>query len=96
MRNGLRYVYTGNVHDRSGSSTYCPGCSHRVIERDWYVLGGYHVGPDGRCEFCATPIPGHYDTRPGTWGARRQPVVLDAGAAPAVFRRRASRGRRVS
>ena len=22
----LRYVYTGNVHDRAGSSTYCPGC----------------------------------------------------------------------
>ena len=24
LRNGLHYVYTGNVHDPEGSSTYCP------------------------------------------------------------------------
>ncbi len=23
---GLRYVYTGNVHDRAGGTTFCPGC----------------------------------------------------------------------
>ena len=22
---GLRYVYTGNVHDRDGGTTFCPG-----------------------------------------------------------------------
>jgi pyruvate formate lyase activating enzyme len=26
---GLRYVYTGNVHDEAGQSTYCPGCGTR-------------------------------------------------------------------
>jgi pyruvate formate lyase activating enzyme len=34
LSNGLRYVYTGNVHDPAGSSTYCAGCGTRVIERD--------------------------------------------------------------
>ena len=23
---GLHYVYTGNVHDEAGGTTYCPGC----------------------------------------------------------------------
>ena len=36
MRNGLRYVYTGNVHDRRGGSTWCPRCGALLIERDWY------------------------------------------------------------
>ena len=57
-RNGLRFVYTGNVHDRTGSSTYCPGCERLVVERDWYQLGAYHLTGDGRCRFCATPVPG--------------------------------------
>jgi len=39
LRHGLRYVYTGSVHDPVGGSTYCPGCGQCVIKRDWYVLG---------------------------------------------------------
>ena len=26
LREGLQYVYTGNVHDKEGGTTYCPGC----------------------------------------------------------------------
>jgi pyruvate formate lyase activating enzyme len=26
---GLHYVYTGNVHDPEGGTTYCPGCGQR-------------------------------------------------------------------
>ena len=26
MRAGIRYVYTGNVHDRTGGTTFCAGC----------------------------------------------------------------------
>jgi pyruvate formate lyase activating enzyme len=73
---GLRYVYTGNVHDSDGSSTYCPGCGQRLIERDWYVLGEWHI-KDGRCARCGFEIPGHFDARPGAWGARRVPVRLN-------------------
>ncbi len=72
---GLRYVYTGNVHDREGSSTWCPGCGERLIERDWYVLGDWKLKRN-RCAVCGDKIPGHFDLKPGTWGARRVPVRI--------------------
>src|SRR6186713_85459 len=40
---GLRHVYTGNVHDAQGQSTYCAACSGLLIERDWYRIGAYHL-----------------------------------------------------
>jgi pyruvate formate lyase activating enzyme len=80
IRNGLHYVYTGNVHDPSGSSTYCSHCGTRVIERDWYELGEWRLDAQGRCLKCETRIPGVFDGKPGTWGARRLPVRLAAVA----------------
>jgi pyruvate formate lyase activating enzyme len=77
LSKGLHYVYTGNVHDRNGGSTWCPGCGKRVIERDWYVLGEWNL--DGnRCKSCGCEIAGHFDFRPGKWGAKRMPVRLSA------------------
>jgi pyruvate formate lyase activating enzyme len=74
--NGLRYAYTGNVHDQDGGSTWCPGCGACVIERDWYTLGAWRLDDRGRCLACGTPCPGRFDGAPGTWGARRVPVRL--------------------
>lgn len=74
--NGLQYVYTGNVHDPAGSSTYCPNCRSRVIERDWYELGEWRLDAQGRCLTCAAQLPGVFSGAPGTWGARRLPVRL--------------------
>ena len=34
LRAGLRYVYTGNVHDEEGGTTSCPACGEAVIVRD--------------------------------------------------------------
>jgi pyruvate formate lyase activating enzyme len=76
VQNGLRYVYTGNVHDADGGSTYCPGCGERVIERDWYELGEYALTDGGRCTRCDTQLPGRFGGPPGAWGARRVPVRL--------------------
>jgi pyruvate formate lyase activating enzyme len=76
---GLNYVYTGNVHDKAGGSTYCPGCGTAVIERDWYVLGAWRL-EDGACAKCGTRIPGRFEAKPGTWGAKRRPVRLKAVA----------------
>jgi pyruvate formate lyase activating enzyme len=76
VTNGLRYVYTGNVHDRAGGSTYCPGCGSAVIERDWYELGAWELDDVGRCVSCGTAVPGVFDGRPGSWGARRVPIRL--------------------
>lgn len=78
IKNGLRYVYTGNVHDSIGSSTYCHGCGARVIERDWYELGEWQLSDSGACSNCGTQIPGVFDGEPGVWGARRMPVRLAA------------------
>ena len=78
QRNGLNYVYVGNVHDSEGSSTYCPGCGALVVERDWHELGRWHLTDDGRCRTCDTAIPGRYAGAPGRWGRRRVPVRLTA------------------
>ena len=75
MSKGLRYVYTGNVHDRTGGSTWCPGCGEVLIERDWYELGKWALRGNA-CAHCGHTIPGHFDSRPGTWGSKRQPVRL--------------------
>lgn len=74
--NGVRYAYTGNVHDPEGASTYCPSCGSVVVERDWYELGRYGLTDEGRCQVCGEAIPGRFEGPPGRWGARRQPVVI--------------------
>ena len=74
LKNGVRYAYTGNVHDKSGGSTYCHGCGKCLIGRDWYVLSEWNLAEDGRCEFCGTRCPGVFEKFPGNWGAKRQPV----------------------
>src|SRR4051812_13273543 len=33
---GIRFVYTGNIHDTDGGTTHCPGCAHALIVRDWH------------------------------------------------------------
>lgn len=76
MRNGLHYVYTGNVHDPQGASTFCHGCGTRVIERDWYELGEWRLDADGACRECGTKIPGIFRAQPGIWGSQRLPVRL--------------------
>jgi pyruvate formate lyase activating enzyme len=73
---GLRYVYTGNVHDEDGGSTYCHGCGERLIGRDWYVLTAWNLDAEGRCRACGARCAGVFEARPGAWGARRLPVRL--------------------
>ncbi|GGM10577.1 AmmeMemoRadiSam system radical SAM enzyme [Dactylosporangium sucinum] len=73
---GLRYVYTGNVHDPEGQSTRCPGCDTAVIVRDWYDLRSYDVTGDGHCLHCGHALPGVFDGPAGRWGRRRLPVSV--------------------
>ncbi|HTH06443.1 MAG TPA: AmmeMemoRadiSam system radical SAM enzyme [Ilumatobacteraceae bacterium] len=73
---GLRFVYTGNVHDTTGGSTMCPGCGAAAVVRDWYRIESYRLTGEGRCAACGTAIPGVYDGPPGEWGRRRRPVRL--------------------
>ncbi|MCX8085427.1 MAG: AmmeMemoRadiSam system radical SAM enzyme [Rhodocyclaceae bacterium] len=77
---GLRYVYTGNVHDRAGDATLCPGCGKAVIERDWYEILSYSLDETGRCQHCGTAIAGRFARFERPFGARRIPVVLHTAA----------------
>jgi pyruvate formate lyase activating enzyme len=67
---GLRYVYTGNVHDREGGTTFCPSCRAAVIERDWYAVDP--LGLDGnKCAACGQTIPGVFTTAQASPGRRK-------------------------
>ena len=70
---GLRHVYTGNIRDRVGASTWCPACGELLIERDGYDITHYHL-EGNRCRTCECEIAGHFERAPGDWGARRLPV----------------------
>ena len=77
LRNGLHYVYTGNVHDEAGGTTSCPDCRTPLIGRDWYHLTRWKLA-DGRCPGCGAAVPGVFERGPGRWGARRLPVRMGA------------------
>jgi pyruvate formate lyase activating enzyme len=74
---GLRYAYTGNIHDEDGGSTYCHRCAARVIGRDWYEMTEWQLDAGGRCLACGTACAGVFAGPPGDWGARRMPVRLE-------------------
>ncbi len=74
---GLHHVYTGNVHDKAGQSTYCASCKQLLIERDWYVLGAWNL-KHGKCKQCGAVLAGRFEDAPGHWGARRVRVPLHA------------------
>jgi pyruvate formate lyase activating enzyme len=80
LRAGLRYVYTGNVHDEAGGTTHCPACGEAVIVRDWYEIRAYHLTDEGACAFCGHKLAGRYGKFGKPFGARRIPVRLALGA----------------
>jgi pyruvate formate lyase activating enzyme len=59
-KEGLRYVYIGNVPGHPAENTYCPGCKALLIERTGYDIGTYSLDDNGRCRSCGyqTPIVG--------------------------------------
>ena len=77
---GLHYVYTGNVHDVEGGTTYCPGCHHATIVRDWYDIGRYDLTPAGSCPDCGRQIAGCFGEFAKPFGQRRIPVLMQAHA----------------
>jgi pyruvate formate lyase activating enzyme len=77
---GLRYVFTGNIHDPAGQATYCHDCEAVLIGRDWYDITAWNLTRDGRCGACGTPCAGVFEPAPGRWGRRRQRVAVEAVA----------------
>ena len=73
---GLNYVYTGNVHDLTGGTTYCPVCQYALIERDWYEIRHYALTPHGRCPKCGATVAGHFGKLGKPFGQKRIPVYM--------------------
>ena len=78
LANGLHYVYTGNVHDVEGGTTFCPGCQAALVRRDWYEVLQCDLQGDGRCPHCGTAIAGRFGAFRSGFGRRRIPVRLAA------------------
>ena len=78
LRNGVRYAYTGNLHDKRGESTYCHSCGEVLIGRDWYELSEWNLDADGHCKSCGASCAGVFEAEPGHWGSRRLPVRMSS------------------
>ncbi|MBS0544452.1 MAG: AmmeMemoRadiSam system radical SAM enzyme [Proteobacteria bacterium] len=76
LANGLKHVYTGNVHDVEGGTTFCTGCGKPLIVRDWYEIRSYRVTPNGTCPDCGAKLAGRFTAFEGAFGARRIPVSI--------------------
>jgi pyruvate formate lyase activating enzyme len=77
MDAGLHYVYTGNVLDSTGQTTYCPHCKQPVIGRTGYNITLWAIKDSG-CAYCGEKISGVFEEQPGCWGNRRHPIRLHA------------------
>jgi pyruvate formate lyase activating enzyme len=75
---GLRHVYTGNIYDEAGQSSYCHACGERLIGRDGCTITSWGLDADGHCACCGEPCPGLFEPAPGRWGARRAPLIIEA------------------
>jgi pyruvate formate lyase activating enzyme len=78
MDHGLHHVYTGNVRNAEGDTTFCPGCHRPLVERDWHRIVHYRLTPDGHCPHCHTAVAGRFAAQAGNFGRRRVPIVLGA------------------
>ena len=76
LKNGVRYAYVGNVHNKAADSTYCHHCGELLIGRDWYELSEWGLDESGCCAKCGTRCAGVFDSKPGDWGAKRRSVTM--------------------
>ncbi len=77
LKNGVRYAYVGNVHNKEADSTYCHYCGELLIGRDWYELSEWGLNAEGCCHKCGTRCAGVFEAEPGHWGAKRRTVMMD-------------------
>ncbi len=54
---GLLYVYTGNIPDEKGESSFCPYCNKLIIERSGFSIIKSFM-KQNRCGFCNNVISG--------------------------------------
>jgi len=74
---GLQYVYTGNVHNQEGDTTFCPSCHAALIVRDWYQINQYRLTEDAQCPDCGAAVAGHFAEQAGSFGRKRIPIAMN-------------------
>lgn len=62
LNTGIKFCYTGNVHDIEGQTTFCPNCNSILLKRDWHDVLKYNL-KDDECPGCGTRIPGRFEFR---------------------------------
>ncbi|NOZ03136.1 MAG: AmmeMemoRadiSam system radical SAM enzyme [FCB group bacterium] len=72
-RNGLNYVYTGNIFTSVGQKTVCRHCGKMVIHRNIYYVQKPNM-KGNCCSFCGYRIPGHFGREPVH--PRKQSIIL--------------------
>jgi len=81
IEEGLQYVYTGNIHDTEGGTTFCPSCKSALVVRDWHRIDKYRLTREGHCPGCGTAIAGRFESFDlrRQFGRRRIPVSISRG-----------------
>lgn len=55
-KEGLKFVYIGNVPGHPGENTICPKCKKEVINREGYATNIIGVDKKGHCAFCGEDL----------------------------------------
>lgn len=77
---GLEQVYTGNIDDPSGQSSYCARCGVLILERRGYEVRNHGLEA-GHCRACGAALAGRFDALGvGNFGGRR--VSVDVPSRP--------------
>ncbi|OGV19706.1 MAG: AmmeMemoRadiSam system radical SAM enzyme [Lentisphaerae bacterium GWF2_38_69] len=59
-KNGLNFVYLGNVPSVDGENTYCPDDNTLLIERRGFMVNRINL-KDGKCPTCGRELPGIWE-----------------------------------
>lgn len=60
QKSGIRYVYTGNIFDVEGATTFCYTCKKTLIERHGYTITKNYLSKGPQCPFCHSLCPGRF------------------------------------
>ncbi|MCZ7356588.1 MAG: AmmeMemoRadiSam system radical SAM enzyme [Candidatus Methanoperedens sp.] len=55
-KEGMRFVYTGNVPGHKYENTYCPACNTLLIDREGFRVSAIRI-KNGKCPECGEKIP---------------------------------------
>ncbi|MHB8580246.1 MAG: AmmeMemoRadiSam system radical SAM enzyme [Ignavibacteriaceae bacterium] len=59
LESGIKYCYTGNVHNTEGQTTYCYSCKTALIKRDWHTVL-FNKIIEGKCFKCGAKVEGRF------------------------------------